>query len=71
MSDSPQRAAAAPAPAPYTPSGAAASERMVSSVLGRVIGPYGSPIGRALRFADGPDEVHRHQLGRLELAKYG
>lgn len=52
MSDSPQRAAAAPAPAPYTPSGAAASERMVSSVLGRVIGPYGSPIGRALRFAD-------------------
>lgn len=50
MADSPQRAAAAPAP--YTPSGAAASERMVSSVLGRVIGPYGSPIGRALRFAD-------------------
>lgn len=25
---------------------------------------------RKLRFADGPDEVHRHQLGRLELAKY-
>lgn len=48
MSDSPQRAAAAP----YTPSGAAASERMVSSVLGRVIGPYGAPISRALRFAD-------------------
>lgn len=24
----------------------------MSSVLGRVIGPYGSPIGRALRFAD-------------------
>lgn len=26
---------------------------------------------RKIRFADGPDEVHRHQLGRLELAKYG
>jgi len=26
---------------------------------------------RKIRFADGPDEVHRHQLGRLELAKHG
>jgi Acyl-CoA dehydrogenases len=26
---------------------------------------------RKIRFADGPDEVHRHQLGRLELARYG
>ena len=26
---------------------------------------------RALRFADGPDEVHRRQIGRLELHKYG
>lgn len=25
---------------------------------------------RKIRFADGPDEVHRHQLGRLELAKH-
>jgi acyl-CoA dehydrogenase len=25
---------------------------------------------RALRLADGPDEVHRNQIGRLELAKY-
>jgi acyl-CoA dehydrogenase len=25
---------------------------------------------RTLRLADGPDEVHRHQLGRLELAKH-
>jgi acyl-CoA dehydrogenase len=25
---------------------------------------------RTLRFADGPDEVHRHQIGRAELAKY-
>ncbi|MCP1470339.1 acyl-CoA dehydrogenase [Sphingobium sp. OAS761] len=26
---------------------------------------------RKIRYADGPDEVHRHQLGRMELAKYG
>jgi acyl-CoA dehydrogenase len=26
---------------------------------------------RKIRFADGPDEVHRHQLGRMELAKHG
>jgi acyl-CoA dehydrogenase len=25
---------------------------------------------RMLRIADGPDEVHRNQIGRLELAKY-
>jgi acyl-CoA dehydrogenase len=25
---------------------------------------------RALRIADGPDEVHRNQIGKLELAKY-
>jgi acyl-CoA dehydrogenase len=25
---------------------------------------------RTLRIVDGPDEVHRHQLGRQELAKY-
>jgi acyl-CoA dehydrogenase len=27
-------------------------------------------MSRALRLADGPDEVHRHQLARLELGKY-
>src|SRR4029077_3843590 len=26
---------------------------------------------RPLRFADGPDEVHRRQIGRLELRKHG
>lgn len=25
---------------------------------------------RALRFADGPDEVHREQIGKLEMARY-
>jgi len=25
---------------------------------------------RTMRIVDGPDEVHRHQLGRMELAKY-
>jgi acyl-CoA dehydrogenase len=25
---------------------------------------------RTLQIVDGPDEVHRHQLGRQELAKY-
>jgi acyl-CoA dehydrogenase len=31
---------------------------------------YAYAAARALRFADGPDEVHRNQLGRLELSKY-
>ena len=31
-------------------------------------GAYAS--ARALRLADGPDEVHRNQIGKLELASY-
>jgi acyl-CoA dehydrogenase len=31
---------------------------------------YHYASSRTLRFADGPDEVHRAQLGKLELAKY-
>jgi len=27
-------------------------------------------MARALRLADGPDEVHRNQLGRMEMKKY-
>jgi acyl-CoA dehydrogenase len=31
---------------------------------------YAYAHARTLRFADGPDEVHRHQIGRMELAKH-
>ncbi len=31
---------------------------------------YAYAHARTLRFADGPDEVHRNQIGRMELAKY-
>jgi acyl-CoA dehydrogenase len=31
---------------------------------------YMYKYARTLRIVDGPDEVHRHQLGRSELAKY-
>jgi acyl-CoA dehydrogenase len=30
----------------------------------------GYAMSRALRLADGPDEVHRNQIGKLELSKY-
>lgn len=31
---------------------------------------YGYALARALRFADGPDEVHRNQVARLELRRH-
>ena len=31
---------------------------------------YAYASARVLRLADGPDEVHRNQIGRLELRKY-
>jgi acyl-CoA dehydrogenase len=30
----------------------------------------GYAMSRVLRLADGPDEVHRNQIGKLELQKY-
>jgi acyl-CoA dehydrogenase len=56
---------------------------MVLRVLDRAIQVYGGggvsqefwlaaawASARGLRFADGPDEVHRRQIGRIELRKY-
>jgi len=34
------------------------------------VSPPPSPPPVSLRIADGPDEVHRNQIGRLELRKY-
>jgi acyl-CoA dehydrogenase len=31
---------------------------------------YAYAHSRTLRLADGPDEVHRNQIGRLELGRY-
>lgn len=31
---------------------------------------HANAMARVLRLADGPDEVHRQQLGRMELKKY-
>ncbi len=32
--------------------------------------PHAYASARTLRLADGPDEVHRNQIGKLELARY-
>jgi acyl-CoA dehydrogenase len=60
-----------------------AAPQMACQVIDWVIQAYGgggtnNDVGiaaayataRLLRLADGPDEVHRHQIGRMELAKY-
>ena len=31
---------------------------------------YGYAQARTLRFVDGPDEVHRNQIAKMELARY-
>jgi acyl-CoA dehydrogenase len=31
---------------------------------------YAYASARAMRIFDGPDEVHRNQIGRMELRKY-
>ena len=60
-----------------------AAANMACTVVDRAIQAFGGAgvsndfglsymykIARTLRIVDGPDEVHRHQLGRQELAKY-
>jgi acyl-CoA dehydrogenase len=32
---------------------------------------YAYSIARWMRFADGPDEVHRNAIAKIELAKWG
>lgn len=61
----------------------AAAANMACEVVDRAIQAFGGEgvtrdyaldytykYARTLRVVDGPDEVHRHQLGRQELAKY-
>jgi acyl-CoA dehydrogenase len=43
---------------------------MTRTAFGARISDYAYATARVLRLADGPDEVHRNQIARLELRKY-